>query len=147
MHYDFIRRFLFVINLRIAIFTLAVVDLLYGIFVSPFFVENYVNLRWEQSAGYCEFFEYMFTFHDLFVPLVLILLSTYISLKFSGASAAFNFRKSLYIILFVVALAASLLLAIPATLGAAIFIDQGEFSHVTGPNERNPSVRSIYNFL
>lgn len=67
-----------------AILTLAIVDLLYGIFVSPFFVENYVDLYWNQSASYCKFFEFYFTFHDFFVPLVLILLSTYISLKYAG---------------------------------------------------------------
>ena len=67
-----------------AILTLAIVDLLYGVFVSPFFVENYVNLQWDQSDAYCKFFEFYFTFHDFFVPLVLILLSTYISLKYAG---------------------------------------------------------------
>jgi hypothetical protein len=106
-----------------AIFTLGFVDLLYGIFVSPFFVENYVKLHWNQSQDYCKLYEYMFSFHDIFVPLVLILLSTYVSLKFSGASAEFNFKKSLYIVLFIVALVISLLLAIPATVKAAIFID------------------------
>ena len=67
-----------------AILTLAIVDLLYGVFVSPFFVENYVNQQWDQSASYCKFFEFYFTFHDFFVPLVLIQLSTYISLKYAG---------------------------------------------------------------
>jgi hypothetical protein len=103
---------------------------------------------------YCKLYEYMFSFHDIFVPLVLILLSTYVSLKFSGkitggtpyskgniaychsktfpipgASAEFNFKKSLYIALFIVALVISLLLAIPATVKAAIFIDNppGEY--------------------
>jgi len=110
-----------------AILTLAVVDLIYGIFVSPFFVENYVHFNWEQSHGYCKFFMYIFSFHDLFVPLVLILISTYTSLKFSGASAAFNFKKSLYIALFAVALLFSVFIAIPATSSAAIFQDD------TGP--------------
>jgi hypothetical protein len=66
---------------------------------------------------YCKLYEYMFSFHDIFVPLVLILLSTYVSLKF------------LYIALFIVALVISLLLAIPATVKAAIFIDNppGEY--------------------
>ncbi len=77
-------------NLKHALFagilTLAVVDLIYGIFVSPFFVQNYVRLDWGQSLGYCQFYVYIFTFHDLFVPLVLILLSAYISLKYSGKS-------------------------------------------------------------
>lgn len=31
------------------ILTLAIVDLLYGVFVSPFFVENYVHFHWEQG--------------------------------------------------------------------------------------------------
>ena len=67
-----------------ALLTLGIVDLIYGIFVSPFFIENYVDTDWEQGHGYCGFFIYMFTFHDLFVPLVLILLSAYVSLKFAG---------------------------------------------------------------
>lgn len=41
-----------------------------------------------QSSGYCGFYTYLFTFHDLFAPLVLILLSIYISLKFSGKAKA-----------------------------------------------------------
>ncbi len=68
----------------IVILTIAIADFLYGIFVSPFFVENYVHTSWNQSEGYCNFYVYLFTFHDLFVPLLLILLSAYISLKFSG---------------------------------------------------------------
>ena len=59
-------------------------DLLYGIFVSPFFIENYIDLRWNQSLGYCNFFVYFFTFHDLCVPITLILLCSYVSLKYSG---------------------------------------------------------------
>ena len=66
------------------IVTVAVVDLLYGCFVSPFFVENYVNNNWEQSSAYCSFYTFFFTFHDLFAPLCLICLSIYISLKFTG---------------------------------------------------------------
>ena len=72
-----------------AILTLALVDLLYGVFVSPFFVENYVKLYWNQSVGYCKFYEFYFTFHDFFVPLILILLSTYISLKYAGKMLIF----------------------------------------------------------
>ena len=66
-------------------------DLMYGIFVSPFYVENYVKIYWNQSMGYCRFFEFYFTFHDFFVPLVLILLSTYISLKYSGENVILKF--------------------------------------------------------
>ena len=66
------------------IFTVAVSDLLYGCFVSPFFVENYVRNNWEQSTAYCSFYTFFFTFHDLFAPLCLIVLSIYISLKFTG---------------------------------------------------------------
>ena len=80
-----------------AILTLALVDLMYGCFVSPFYVENYVKIYWNQSMGYCRFFEFYFTFHDFFVPLVLILLSTYISLKYSGEHyrANVHFEKKL----------------------------------------------------
>ena len=48
-------------------------------------------------------------------------ISTYTSLKFSGASAAFNFKKSLYIALFALALLFAVFIAIPATSSAAIF--------------------------
>merc|ERR1712061_432716 len=70
---------------------------MYGVFVSPFYVENYVKIYWNQSMGYCRFFEFYFTFHDFFVPLVLILLSTYISLKYSGATAEFRSKKTIYL--------------------------------------------------
>jgi len=100
-----------------ALLTLGIVDLIYGIFVSPFFIENYVDTDWEQGHGYCGFFIYMFTFHDLFVPLVLILLSAYVSLKFAGATEAFqSYKKQVYIGLFVLCLLFSIFLAIPATV-------------------------------
>lgn len=99
-----------------ALLTLGIIDLIYGVFVSPFFIENYVDTDWEQSLGYCGFFIYLFTFHDLFVPLVLILLSSYVSLKFAGATEAFqNYKKQVYIGLFVLCLLFSIFLAIPAT--------------------------------
>ncbi len=66
------------------ILTIGVADFIYGILVSPFFVENYVHRDWNQSQGFCKFFVYLFTFHDFFVPILLILLSAYISVKFSG---------------------------------------------------------------
>ena len=78
-----------------AILTVGILDILYGIFVSPFFVENYVHNDWGQSEGYCKFFVYLFSFHDLFVPLVLILLSTYVSLKFSGTDLRCATKKTL----------------------------------------------------
>lgn len=106
-----------------AILTLAIVDLLYGVFVSPFFVENYVNQKWDQSASYCKFFEFYFTFHDFFVPLVLILLSTYISLKYAGATGVFRSKKTIYTALFAICLLFSIFVSIPATIKSAIFID------------------------
>jgi len=106
-----------------AILTLAIVDLLYGVFVSPFFVENYVNLHWDQSASYCKFFEFYFTFHDFFVPLVLILLSTYISLKYAGATGVFRSKKTIYTALFAICFLFSIIVSIPATIKSAIFID------------------------
>ena len=36
-------------------------------------LQNYVRNNWEQSGGFCKFYMYIFSFHDLFVPLVLIL--------------------------------------------------------------------------
>jgi len=108
-----------------AILTLALVDLMYGVFVSPFYVENYVKIYWNQSMGYCRFFEFYFTFHDFFVPLVLILLSTYISLKYSGATAEFRSKKTIYLASFGIILIFSLLVSIPATIRSAIILDQG----------------------
>ena len=66
------------------ILAVAISDLIYGCIVSPFFVENYIRLSWDQGVEYCRFFTYYFTFHDLFAPLCLIALSCYISLKFTG---------------------------------------------------------------
>lgn len=106
-----------------AILTLAIIDLLYGCFVSPFFVENYVQLYWNQSAEYCQFYEFYFTFHDFFVPLVLILLSTYVSVKYPGATVQLRSKKTIYVALFAICLLFSVFLSIPATLKAAIFID------------------------
>merc|ERR1712203_279242 len=37
------------------IFCVALSDLVYGCMVSPFFVENYVRLNWEQSLAYCRY--------------------------------------------------------------------------------------------
>lgn len=105
------------------ILTLALADLIYGVFVSPFFVENYVDLHWNQSLGYCRFFEYVFTFHDLFVPVTLILLATYVSLKYSGAWESFAFKRPLYIACVLGSIILSALLAIPATYHATFFID------------------------
>ena len=62
----------------------AISDLAYGCFVSPFFVENYVRFSWAGSLDYCRFYTFYFTFHDLFAALCLISLSCYISLKFTG---------------------------------------------------------------
>ena len=116
------------------ILTLAIIDLLYGCFVSPFFVENYVQLYWNQSAGYCQFFEFYFTFHDFFVPLILILLSTYVSLKYSGATIHLRSKKTIYMAMFAICLLFSVFLSIPATLKAAIFIDDppGKYSDKFG---------------
>jgi len=41
------------------IFAVALSDLIYGCMVSPFFVENYVRLNWEQSLAYCRFYPYL----------------------------------------------------------------------------------------
>ena len=95
--------------------TVAVVDLLYGCIVSPFFVENYVNNNWEQSSAYCSFYTFFFTFHDLFAPLCLVVLSIYISLKFTGVTAELKHKRGIYFGLAVGVIAISLLLSIPAT--------------------------------
>jgi hypothetical protein len=49
-----------------------------------------------QSTTYCKFFEYYFTFHDIFVPFALILLSVYVSLKFSGKNRGGATRDQCY---------------------------------------------------
>ena len=121
------------------ILTVAVADLLYACIVSPFFVENYVRLNWDQSLGYCRwhhwfieyfyilisriyrFYTFYFTFHDLFAPLCLIVLSVYVSLKFTGVTAELKWKRQIYLGLGVATVLFSLLLAVPATLQAAIF--------------------------
>jgi hypothetical protein len=82
-----------------------------------------VNLYWNQSLSYCKFYEFYFTFHDFFVPLVLILFSTYISLKYAGATVAFRQKKAVYLASFVICLLFSILVSIPATINSAIFFD------------------------
>ena len=101
--------------------TVAVVDLLYGCFVSPFFVENYVKNSWEQSSAYCSFYTFFFTFHDLFAPLCLVVLSIYISLKFTGVTAELKHKRGIYFGLAVGVISVSLLLSIPATYNVSMF--------------------------
>ena len=100
--------------------TVAVVDLLYGCFVSPFFVENYVKNNWEQSSAYCSFYTFFFTFHDLFAPLCLVVLSIYISLKFTGVTAELKHKRGIYFGLAVGVISVSLLLSIPATYNVSL---------------------------
>ena len=100
---------------------MAVVDLLYGCFVSPFFVENYVKNNWEQSSAYCSFYTFFFTFHDLFAPLCLVVLSIYISLKFTGVTAELKHKRGIYFGLAVGVISVSLLLSIPATYNVSMF--------------------------
>ena len=68
----------------LGILLIAIVDCLYGFFVAPFFIQNYIHNYWDMGAGYCGFYTYLFTFHDCFVPFLLIIISTYISLRYSG---------------------------------------------------------------
>lgn len=105
------------------IITVAISDILYGCIVSPFFVENYVRLNWERSLEYCRFYTFYFTFHDLFAPLCLIALSVYVSLKFTGVTAELKWKRQIYIGLTIGVIVISLLLAIPATLQAGVFLD------------------------
>merc|ERR1712243_349897 len=100
----------------------AVSDLLYGCLVSPFFVENYVWNDWKQSTAYCRFYIFFFTFHDLFAPLCLIVLSIYISLKFTGVTAELKHKRTIYSGLAVAVVLIPLLLSRPATLYGGVFI-------------------------
>jgi len=109
-----------------ALLCVGIVDLIYGVFVSPFFIENYIDINWNQGIGYCRFYEYIFAFHDLFIPLVLILLSTYVSLKYAGANQALKFRRQIYIATFVLVLVFSVFMAIPATVHSTIWMDDGK---------------------
>jgi len=105
------------------ILTVAVSDLLYGCLVSPFFVENYARMDWQQSSLFCRLYTFYFTFHDLFAPLCLIGLSVYISLKFTGVTADLKYKKQIYIGICLGVVMLSILLAIPATVQAGVFID------------------------
>jgi len=126
----FLRRNLHSIVNKI-IFTVAISDLVYGCIVSPFFVENYVRYHWARSVDYCRFFTFYFTFHDLFAPLCLMSLSVYISLKFTGVTAEMKWKRQIYIALSIGILLLSMLLAVPATVQASVFLDNppdgGEF--------------------
>ena len=124
----------------------AISDLAYGCFVSPFFVENYVRFSWAGSLDYCRFYTFYFTFHDLFAPLCLISLSCYISLKFTGkktqlpppslsvsnqqpssamtgVTAEMKWKRQIYIGVSIAILVLSLILAVPSTVQAAVFQD------------------------
>lgn len=105
------------------ILIVAGVDLLYGCLVTPFFVENYVRNMWDQSMSYCRFYTYFFTFHDAFVPMCLIGLSVYVSLKFTGVTEQMKFKRPIYIGTSLLVVVLSLLLAIPATYHSSIFKD------------------------
>lgn len=105
------------------ILTVALSDLLYGCLVSPFFVENYARHNWEQSAVFCSFYTFYFTFHDLFAPLCLIAVSVYVSLKFTGVTADLKHKKQIYLGLSAAVVCLSLLLSIPATVQAGVFQD------------------------
>ena len=118
--------------------TVAVVDLLYGCFVSPFFVENYVKNNWEQSSAYCSFYTFFFTFHDLFAPLCLVVLSIYISLKFTGVTAELKHKRGIYFGLAVGVISVSLLLSIPATYNVS---PSTLSSHVVVKNSKLSSKR------
>jgi len=113
-----------------AVLCIGMVDLIYAVFVSPFFVENYIDIHWGQSIGYCHFYEYIFSFHDLFVPLLLIALSAYVSLKYSGAGQTLKFRRQIYMAAFLSILAFSIFLAIPAAVHSTFIQDD------TGPTFR-----------
>ena len=77
------------------------------------------------------FFTFYFTFHDLFAPLCLMSLSVYISLKFTGVTAEMKWKRQIYIALSIGILLLSMLLAVPATVQASVFLDNppdgGEF--------------------
>ena len=36
-----------------AVLCIGIVDLIYAVFVSPFFIENYIDIHWNQTIGYC----------------------------------------------------------------------------------------------
>eukprot|EP00092_Neocalanus_flemingeri_P008810 GFUD01009483.1.p1 GENE.GFUD01009483.1~~GFUD01009483.1.p1 ORF type:complete len:312 (+),score=53.20 GFUD01009483.1:247-1182(+) len=130
------------------IFSVAISDLIYGCMVSPFFVENYARLNWEQSLTYCRFYTFYFTFHDVFAPLCLIALSIYVSLKFTGVTAELKWKKQIYIALSVGVVAISLLLAIPATVQAGVFQDNPpEVEGVKGQYKQECRTLDVYTML
>jgi len=105
------------------IFVVAISDILYGCLVSPFFVENYVRNNWEMGNAYCSFYTFFFTFHDLFAPLCLIVQSIYISLKFTGVTAELKYKRVIYMVLGIGVTVISLVLSIPATWHAGVFME------------------------
>jgi len=107
------------------ILSIAISDLVYGCLVSPFFVENYVHNQWTRSVGFCRFYEFYFTFHDLFAPLSLMVLSIYISLKFTGVTAEMKWKRQIYAGVIFAVFFFSFMLSLPATVQAGVFQDNG----------------------
>ena len=98
----------------------------------------------EPKCRILQFYEFYFTFHDFFVPLVLILLSTYVSVKYPGATVQLRSKKTIYVALFAICLLFSVFLSIPATLKAAIFIDDppGMLLYMTNPTNRKCNINA-----
>jgi len=101
----------------------AVSDLLYGAFVAPFFLENYVDNMWTQGLEYCRFFNFYFTFHDNFTAFALVLLSVCKTLKFTGLLTYQKKAGMVKAVSCVALLILSSLLALPATIHTEIITD------------------------
>ncbi|XP_071744459.1 uncharacterized protein [Lepeophtheirus salmonis] len=106
-----------------AILAIAILDLFYAMLVSPFFVENYINFYWNQSLSYCQFYIYYFTFHDMIIPGLLVLICAYVSLKYAGVMDNYKYKKIIYMVSIGLAVLISLLFAIPATVYSDIYKD------------------------
>ena len=69
------------------------------------------------------FYTFYFTFHDVFAPLCLMVLSIYLSLKFTGVTAEMKWKRQIYMATSIGVVLLSLVLAIPATAQAGVFLD------------------------
>jgi len=108
---------------KTTILGVAVSDLLFGVFVAPFFVQNYVDNLWDVGLEYCRFFNFYFTFHDNLTAFALVFLSVCKTIKFTGL---LSYQKKAGLVKGVVCVALlvlSSLLALPATIHSEIITD------------------------
>jgi len=106
---------------KTAIMTMSAADLLYGMCVLPFFVDNFVDNLWDLGLEYCRFFIFYFTFHDIFISLWLMTSCIFICLKYTGVGFLRYRGRTFQLMIWMTILCSSILLALPATVHSQLF--------------------------